>query len=47
MAWAPWGVVSRDEWMRLSATDPVKAEALWSAGRVDLAGLREGLGPQK
>ena len=47
MASAPSGVVSRDEWMRLSATDPVKAEALWSAGRVDLAGLREGLGPQK
>ena len=47
MASAPSGVVSRDEWMRLSATDPVKAEALWSAGRVDLAGLRDGLGAAK
>ena len=47
MASAPSGVVSREEWMRLSATDPVKAEALWSAGRVDLAGLRDGLGSAK
>ena len=47
MASAPSGTVSREEWIRMSAADPVKAEALLNAGRVDFAGLRDGLGPDR
>ena len=43
----PGKVYSRAEWIALSATDAATAQRLFQEGRVDLSGLREGLGPEK
>ena len=39
--------VSRADWLKLSATDPMEAQRLFQAGKVDLSGLRDGLGPDR
>lgn len=41
------GVLTREEWLKLAGSDPQAAEAAFKANRVDLSGIRTGLGPEK
>lgn len=41
------GTVDRETWAKLTSSDPQEAERLFKAGKVDLSGLREGLGPDR
>jgi len=43
---APLKRFSRTEWEQMAASDPAAAEKAFKDGRVDLSGLRQGLGPQ-
>ena len=44
---ATTGKLSREEWLKLAGANPVAAQEAWSKGRVDLSGLREGLGRER
>jgi hypothetical protein len=37
-------LLSREDWLKMSATDPERARKAWQDGKVDLSGLRDGLG---
>ena len=39
--------LSRDEWIKLAQTDQLAAQKAWEDGRVDLSGIRAGLGPSR
>jgi hypothetical protein len=43
----PRGALSRADWLKLADKDPLAAQAAYQAGRVDMSGLRDGLGPEK
>lgn len=40
------GTVSRTEWLAIGKRDPLEAQRLFQAGKVELSDLREGLGPE-
>lgn len=37
---------SRQEWLEMTASDPAEAQRVFKEGRVDLSGIRQGLGPE-
>ncbi len=39
--------VSRADWLNLTKSDPLEAQRLFQAGKVNLSDLREGLGPDR
>lgn len=39
--------ISRAEWLQLTKTDPMEAQRLFQADKVEMADLREGLGPDR
>ena len=41
------GILTQADWVKLSSVDSAAAQRAWQEGRVDLSGLREGLGPEK
>ena len=41
------GVLSAADWRQVALTDPTRAQRLLAEGRVDMAGLRTGLGPER